>query len=254
MYTENQIREMINGSTKATCRALVSLFEQQTKDEQATESTNHRNGAGFNSVDAAFGSSLAKQVIAGRALSDKQIAAARKMLQKYVGQLTRIANSKAVTPAATEGAINDLMITTARVWVQAYNLSRHVTETGEKHDEVLAKYEEFSVTYKQLHEMLDKERMTSFALYLTNLVGITSHNVNPLHVAAVVVEDGWKPVDEAMDAVVDPNDDDDPAWQALKMERHIGDPVPHISAAEAPNEWAKKSGGRRPYRPVMAAH
>lgn len=75
-------------------RGIVAIYECQTKDEQATETTSHRNGIGFNGCDAEFGSSLAKQILSGRNLSTRQIEAARRMMSKYAGQLARIAEEK----------------------------------------------------------------------------------------------------------------------------------------------------------------
>lgn len=79
---------------------LLALYDAQTADEQASESTNHTNGVGFNGTDAGFLTSLAKQVLAFRAerqhrypeaLSVRQQAALRKALRKYAGQLARAA-------------------------------------------------------------------------------------------------------------------------------------------------------------------
>jgi hypothetical protein len=39
---------------------LLAIYDRQTVSEQASETTNHNNGMGFNGTDAAFGSRLAK--------------------------------------------------------------------------------------------------------------------------------------------------------------------------------------------------
>lgn len=75
-------------------RGIIAIFERQTSDEKSAESTKEDNGIGFNGCDAKFGSSLAKQLIAGRCLSVKQLSAAQKMMRKYAGQLLRIVKEK----------------------------------------------------------------------------------------------------------------------------------------------------------------
>lgn len=95
-YSKDQIKALLNANDKVVERALLALYECQTNEEQCTEKTIERNGMGFNGVDAKFGSDLAHILINGGALSPRQIQAARKMLQKYVGQLTSIANAKAL--------------------------------------------------------------------------------------------------------------------------------------------------------------
>lgn len=60
--TKESIKELLAKSDKAVYRALIVLFERQTSDEQASESTTHKNGRGFSAFDAEFLSSLAKQV------------------------------------------------------------------------------------------------------------------------------------------------------------------------------------------------
>lgn len=84
-------------------RGLVAIYMRQTADEQAAGTTKLNNGIGFNGCDAEFLSSLAEQVVEWYAkdpharrpkpLSDKQLAACRKAMAKYAGQLAKIANA-----------------------------------------------------------------------------------------------------------------------------------------------------------------
>jgi hypothetical protein len=73
---------------------LLAIYDRQTVSEQASETTNHNNGMGFNGTDAAFGSRLAKWYRANHTLTDKQSQAARKMLHKYWRQLWLVAEAK----------------------------------------------------------------------------------------------------------------------------------------------------------------
>jgi len=71
--------------------ALITLFEQQTKQEQNSGATVEQNYAGFNAVDAPILSSFASQIIVRRRrLSDKQLNLARGLLHKYWRQLSTL--------------------------------------------------------------------------------------------------------------------------------------------------------------------
>lgn len=94
MHTIETIKALLDSNDKAVMRALVVLYNRQTADEQQSHVTSHLNGRGFNGYDANFGTDLAKQVMAGRGLSVRQLAAARKMCKKYARQLVEEANSK----------------------------------------------------------------------------------------------------------------------------------------------------------------
>lgn len=97
------ILELLESNNKWLFRAIASIYEYQTADEQDAEVTAHDNGVGFNSVDAAILSSFAKQIIGHAArpskfaspLSPKQVEIARSKMKKYAGQLLSIAERKA---------------------------------------------------------------------------------------------------------------------------------------------------------------
>jgi hypothetical protein len=76
-------------------RALVALYERQTLIERCGAMTLEANGEGFDAVDAKVGSSMAKQVLAGRSLSDKQVAVWTVRILKYARQLNEVALEKA---------------------------------------------------------------------------------------------------------------------------------------------------------------
>lgn len=95
IWTLEEIKNRLETSDAMVERSLLKLYERQTSDEQEMKTTRWLNGRGFNSKDVKFASGLAKIVEEKRHLSPKQIAAVRKMLWKYSGQLLRIANGEA---------------------------------------------------------------------------------------------------------------------------------------------------------------
>jgi len=102
VHTKESILLLLDGDA-AVLRGILAIYERQTADEKSSETTKHHNGMGFNGRDAAFGTSLAKQILAwnadknskfNRPLSSKQMESARKMLKRYAGQLAKVANEK----------------------------------------------------------------------------------------------------------------------------------------------------------------
>ena len=88
------IRERVGTDQRWAIKGLLRIFEYQTANEQATESTNEENGVGFTGVDAEILSSFAKQINKGRNMSPKQMAIIYKKMPKYAKQLMNIAEEK----------------------------------------------------------------------------------------------------------------------------------------------------------------
>lgn len=93
IWTEEEIRTLVQTNDKVLYGALKMLYAEQTADEQASSHTKHRNGAGFNSIDAGFLTSVAQFLLRTGFLTDKQKVATRKKLIKYNKQLTKLANA-----------------------------------------------------------------------------------------------------------------------------------------------------------------
>lgn len=93
VWTEEEIKNLIQTNDKVLYGALKKLYACQTADEQRAETTKERNGKGFNGVDAPFLSSVAEFLLKRGYLTDKQKACTRKRLVKYNKQLTELANA-----------------------------------------------------------------------------------------------------------------------------------------------------------------
>ena len=93
IWTEEEIKNLIQTNDKVLYGALRKLYACQTTEEQATKSTEIHNGIGFNGIDAPIMSSFAEFLNKTGFLTDKQKVIARKKLVKYNKQLTRLANS-----------------------------------------------------------------------------------------------------------------------------------------------------------------
>ena len=104
--TKQEVEDLLSTNDRAVERALVLLYHRQTRDEQASQSTTHRNGRGFTGCDAEIFSSFAQRIIGGRNLTEKQMAVCRKVtkygtrLGIYWKQLSEEADAKAQRIAA----------------------------------------------------------------------------------------------------------------------------------------------------------
>lgn len=93
VWSEAEIKELIQTNDKVLYKALKKLYECQTEDEKAGRHTNEQNGMGFNKFDAEFLSSVSEFLIKTGFLTDKQKVVVRKKMVKYNKQLTRLANA-----------------------------------------------------------------------------------------------------------------------------------------------------------------
>lgn len=89
------IKQKLSSSQAWLERSVVAIYQRQTAEEQAVEATRNKNGVGFSAFDAEFLSSVAKQIMNGRHLSDRQMPFVKKNMLKYAGQLVRIAEGTA---------------------------------------------------------------------------------------------------------------------------------------------------------------
>lgn len=93
VWTEDEIRVLVQTNDKVLYGALKKLYAEQTADEQSMGETRHNNGVGFNGADSKFLSSVSEFLLKRGFLTDKQKFVVRKKLVKYNRQLTRLANA-----------------------------------------------------------------------------------------------------------------------------------------------------------------
>lgn len=92
VWTQEEIKELIQTNDTVLYGALKKLYACQTADEQRAGETKEYNGVGFNGADSRFLSSVAEFLNKKGYLSYKQKSIVRKKLIKYTKQLTRLAN------------------------------------------------------------------------------------------------------------------------------------------------------------------
>jgi len=95
IWDKDEVLALIERSNEATGRALWCLYERQTDDEQASNTTRDNNGVGFNGRDAEFLSSIAKRLPNyGFKLTERQLPHVRRKLRKYTRQLLEVIEAK----------------------------------------------------------------------------------------------------------------------------------------------------------------
>ena len=96
VWTQEEIKGLLERSDKMVCISLVQIYNCQTEDEKLSKETSHDNGIGFNAFDSEILSSFAEQYLERGSLTKRQIEVARKKMQKYSKQLSRLANEQAL--------------------------------------------------------------------------------------------------------------------------------------------------------------
>ena len=94
VWTEAEIREMLQRSNRAVERGLVAIYNRQTQHEQAAEETKVLNRIGFSAFHAKRGTYYAKWVLDGKQLTGQHLEKGRKLILHYAGQLTKISNKE----------------------------------------------------------------------------------------------------------------------------------------------------------------
>ena len=93
-WTKEKIAEFLDFDPNANYRALVLIYNLQTKDEQELGHVKVINKVGFTGIDCKILSSFAQQYIEKKYLSPKQFEILKKKMKKYCKQLTAIANKE----------------------------------------------------------------------------------------------------------------------------------------------------------------
>lgn len=73
-------------------KGMLKIYEFQTNDEKAAETTRYNNDVGFSGCDANILSSFCQQIERGRTLSPKQMALVFKKMPKYWSQLLSLSD------------------------------------------------------------------------------------------------------------------------------------------------------------------
>ena len=90
-WTEERIQRLLETDDHAVLRGLYRLYLRQTSGEQASKSTQCKNGVGFSASDASFLTRKAECMLRNGWLSHADIAMVRPLVIKYRRQLLEIA-------------------------------------------------------------------------------------------------------------------------------------------------------------------
>ena len=104
--TKEFIKNKLATNPAWAVKGLVKIYTLQTTDEQASDRTSHDNGVGFSGVDANILSSFAKQVNAGRNLSQKQMKIIYKKMPRYHKQIASFIPAEKLAEIEKNLAVN----------------------------------------------------------------------------------------------------------------------------------------------------
>ena len=93
-YTADFIREKMATDDRWLIRGLLAIYKKQTDSEKKVQDTFERNGVGFNGIDAQIMSSIAEFYMNRNYITPKQTVVVRRKMNKYAGQLAKIANGQ----------------------------------------------------------------------------------------------------------------------------------------------------------------
>lgn len=93
-YTKEFIKGKLSTDVQWMERAVLVLFEWQTRDEQRARETTEANGVGFSGTDGRYMSWVAEWLRKGNHLSGKHIEKVGHKLPKYWKQILRAIEAK----------------------------------------------------------------------------------------------------------------------------------------------------------------
>lgn len=79
-------------------RAIVRVYEKQTESEKQAGQTTVQNGVGFSGTDAEILSSFARQIMAGKTMSEKQMALIFRKAPRYWAQIVPLIPAERLAP------------------------------------------------------------------------------------------------------------------------------------------------------------
>lgn len=93
-WTRDAIDSLLVTNPRAVERAMVVLYDLQTRDEKDVSHTQHLNGVGFAANAARRGSYYARWVLGGRRLTGHHLDRARAIALRHSRQLVAAANAR----------------------------------------------------------------------------------------------------------------------------------------------------------------
>jgi len=94
-WTRDRINTLLSTNPRAVERAMVVLYDRQTRDEKDQGETRHHNGVGFSANAARKGTYYARWVLSGRHLTGHHLDRARAIALRHSRQLVEAAAARA---------------------------------------------------------------------------------------------------------------------------------------------------------------
>lgn len=95
-WDRENLTALLESNNLAVEKALLRLYERQTRDEQSDETVRYRNDIGFRVCDAKRASYWVRWIKSGRHLTGKHLVKAREVVKHYHRQLLEIVDEQIV--------------------------------------------------------------------------------------------------------------------------------------------------------------
>jgi hypothetical protein len=95
MFNKAKIEAILRLNDKAIGRAMIVLYDRQTRDEKVVSDAKYTNKVGFSAAHAKRGSYYGRWCQSGRELTGHHLVKAREIALHYTQQLADEANAKA---------------------------------------------------------------------------------------------------------------------------------------------------------------
>jgi hypothetical protein len=90
LWSKEDIQNLLEKNDEAVYKAMLRIYDRQTRDEQDAKDTQVWNSVGFTGTDAEIMSSFTESYKKWGKLTPKQMVIARKKMKKYWKQLLEI--------------------------------------------------------------------------------------------------------------------------------------------------------------------
>lgn len=88
------LKDKLSSNSKWALKALLTIYKNQTDEEQEVGHTYYNNGIGFSGVDSQILSSFAEQYLNKGYLSNKQMSILFKNIPKYWSQVLEVSDQE----------------------------------------------------------------------------------------------------------------------------------------------------------------
>lgn len=120
-WSKEHLQHLLATNDRAVERALIQIYNRQTRSEQVSMHTSEHNSVGFTAFDGEFLSNVAEKCIKFHGLTPGQLVAVRPKMMKYWKQLLEIAAESTKSPTFPRPAPQPVKARSAKKQMSMYS-------------------------------------------------------------------------------------------------------------------------------------